>query len=47
LDTDEIARGRIDFDVVGHYARPDIFRLEVDERQMPAVSNRPISAMPE
>jgi nitrilase len=40
LDTDDIARAKVDFDVVGHYARPDIFRLEVDERPMPAVSNR-------
>jgi nitrilase len=47
LDTDEIARGRIDFDAVGHYARPDVFRLEADERPMLAVSNRPISAIPE
>jgi nitrilase len=32
LDMEEIARGKYDFDVTGHYARPDIFRLSVDER---------------
>jgi nitrilase len=32
LDPDEIARGKFDFDVVGHYERPDVFRLSVDER---------------
>lgn len=31
LDLDDIARGKFDFDVVGHYARPDVFRLIVDE----------------
>jgi nitrilase len=30
LDLDEIARGKFDFDVVGHYARPDVFRLVVN-----------------
>ena len=27
LDLGEVARGKIDFDVVGHYARPDVFQL--------------------
>ena len=30
LDLDEIVRGKFDFDVVGHYARPDVFRLLVN-----------------
>ena len=37
IDTDEIARGKYDFDAVGHYARPDVFRLHVNERPAPAV----------
>jgi nitrilase len=37
LDLDEIARAKFDFDVVGHYARPDIFRLLVDEDPRPPV----------
>ncbi len=37
LDLARIAEGKYDFDVVGHYARPDIFRLSVNERPMPAV----------
>lgn len=32
LDLAEVARGKFDLDVVGHYARPDVFRLIVDER---------------
>jgi nitrilase len=31
LDLAEIARARLDFDAVGHYARPDVFQLTVDE----------------
>jgi nitrilase len=38
LDLDEIARAQLDFDAVGHYGRPDVFRLEVNERPTPAVT---------
>lgn len=37
LDLQEIARGKFDFDVVGHYARADVFRLVVNERPTQAV----------
>ncbi len=37
IDPGEIARGKYDFDVVGHYARPDVFRLTVNERPQPPV----------
>ena len=31
IDIAEVTRGKYDFDVVGHYALPDVFRLEVNE----------------
>jgi nitrilase len=37
LDLEEIARGKYDFDVAGHYARPDVFQLSVNERPMKPV----------
>ena len=39
LDPGEIPRSRFDFDVVGHYARPDVFRLTVNEKPMPPVTH--------
>lgn len=45
IDLDEIARGKFDFDVVGHYARPDVFRLIVDEEpQAPVAPKSELSA---
>jgi nitrilase len=40
IDLDDIARGKFDLDVVGHYARPDIFRLYVNESKMTAVVSK-------
>jgi nitrilase len=40
LDRAQIVLGKYDLDVVGHYARPDIFQLQVDERHKQPVSVR-------
>jgi len=32
LDLTAVPRSKFDFDATGHYAKPDVFRLEVDER---------------
>jgi len=38
LDLHDIGRGKFDFDVAGHYSRPDVFQLTVNEAPMQAVS---------
>ncbi|KAH7286913.1 hypothetical protein KP509_32G027800 [Ceratopteris richardii] len=38
LDFGDIVRAKFDFDVVGHYARPDIFRLTVQDHPVAAVT---------
>jgi nitrilase len=36
LDMADVARGKFDFDVTGHYARPDVFHFRVNqEPQVP------------
>lgn len=38
IDTATLVQARYDLDVVGHYARPDVFALSVDERSKRTVS---------
>lgn len=38
LDIGEVTRSHLDLDPVGHYSRPDIFQLNVDERSRPAAN---------
>jgi nitrilase len=35
LDMGEVIRSRMDFDVSGHYGRPDVFRLEINNQPAP------------
>lgn len=37
IDLDDIIKARYDMDPVGHYSRPDIFKLSVDEQERPTV----------
>ncbi|MFN4202354.1 MAG: carbon-nitrogen hydrolase family protein [Tabrizicola sp.] len=37
IDPSDVMRAKFDFDVTGHYARPDVFGLVVDTRAQPAV----------
>lgn len=38
IDLGQVVRGKFDLDVVGHYSRPDIFQLYVDERPKKSVT---------
>ncbi len=38
LDLSEITKARLDFDVVGHYARADVFQLHVNSQPKPSVT---------
>ena len=40
LDLAEVARSKFDFDVVGHYARPDVFQLIVNEKAAETVNHK-------
>jgi predicted amidohydrolase len=39
LDLAEVARSKFDFDVVGHYARPDVLQLLINKQSAPPVKN--------
>ncbi len=38
LDMAEIAQSKYDFDVTGHYARPDVFQLRINEKPLAPVT---------
>jgi len=38
IDMGDIARGKFDFDVTGHYARPDIFNLTVNTQKQTLIN---------
>jgi nitrilase len=38
IDMNDIAKARYDLDVIGHYARPDIFELRVNETPRQSVT---------
>lgn len=41
LDLAEVVRAKFDFDAVGHYARPDVFQLTVNEQPANLVTVKP------
>lgn len=40
LDMAELAQSKYDFDVAGHYARPDVFQLIINDKPLPPVNYR-------
>ena len=40
LDLAEVQRGKFDFDVTGHYARPDVFQLTINTEPLSSVVRR-------
>jgi len=47
LDLGQIIRGKYDFDVVGHYSRPDVFRLHVNKSPNRSVVNESREPVPD
>lgn len=41
LDLDQIAQSQFDFDVVGHYSRPDVFQLTVNDERKKGIFIQP------
>jgi nitrilase len=41
LDLSDVTKAKVDLDVVGHYARPDVFRLYVNNDPCPPVATSP------
>jgi nitrilase len=35
LDMNEVVKSKMDFDVTGHYARPDVFKLQIENQPIP------------
>jgi nitrilase len=46
LDRGLLPKAKFDFDVVGHYSRPDIFRLTVDDQPKPPVTTESAKTKP-